>query len=227
MSRCRPIAVIVCCLALIGCAEGPFWKAGHYSPWAQEKWSAEEQQADTLFERKRQLSELVAQAKNSSADAQNQAANQLKNIIHRDPVLLVKLHAISLLPDLPATASIEALHLASRDPDSRVRIAAIESWKRVNSSASVSQLQEMIGSDTDVDVRLQATRALGTFNDPSAVSALSLALTDNNPAIQLRATESLEKVTGEKLGADVAAWQTYIGNANRQSIASRDTTTIR
>ena len=46
-----------CCLMLlaligatVGCAEGPLWRLGQLSPWAREKWAAEEKIADTLFD---------------------------------------------------------------------------------------------------------------------------------------------------------------------------------
>ena len=219
------LALILCVSAFVaGCAEGLFWKAGHYSPWAREKWESEDQQVDTLFARKRQLNELVERAQQAPAAERDKAAMQLKEIVHRDPIILVRLHAVGLLPEIPSTESIEALKLASRDPDSRVRKAAIDAWSKIQGPVSIAQLQEFIGSDTDVDVRLHATKALGTFDDPSAANALSLALTDTNPAIQFRATESLEKVTGEKIGADVAAWQNYLDDQNRQSTASLDST---
>jgi hypothetical protein len=46
------------------------------------------------------------------------------------------------------------------------------------------------------------------------VGALSLSLNDRNPALQVRATESLRKVTGEPLGRNVVAWQEYVKNVS-------------
>jgi hypothetical protein len=37
-----------------------------------------------------------------------------------------------------------------------------------------------------------------------------LALNDSDPALQLRATESLQAATGENLGSDIRAWQEYV-----------------
>jgi hypothetical protein len=51
---------------------------------------------------------------------------------------------------------------------------------------------------------------LGEYPGEQSLRALNLALTDRDPAIQLRATESLEKVTGRELGRNVKQWQEYV-----------------
>ncbi len=211
MNHCRiATALAFTCLLLWGCAEGPLWRTGSYVPWAREKWQAEEEIAQTSFERKRQLNEIVESARAGTTTDKSDAASQLAEVIQRDPVLLMRLHAVALLGQLDSPRAIETLKLASRDSDSRVRLAAVNGWQSQPAAIAVGQLQEIIGSDTDVDVRLAATRALGEFSGQDAVNALSLALTDSNPAIQFLATESLEKITGEKIGVDVAAWQSFI-----------------
>ena len=84
----------------------------------------------------------------------------------------------------------------------------------VGGLASISRISRIVklcrGSDTDVDVRLAATRALGNYQGLRAVEALSFALDDPNPALQIRATESLARATGESIGRDVQAWQRYV-----------------
>ena len=67
-----------------------------------------------------------------------------------------------------------------------------------------------IRDSTNIDVRLAATRALGNFPVSQAASAIGLALNDPDPALQLRAAESLQAVTGEPFGRDIPAWQEYV-----------------
>lgn len=218
VTNCRiATALAFTCLLLWGCAEGPLWRTGGYVPWARDKWQAEEEIAQTSFERKRQLNDMVDRAKAGSTAEKSSAASQLAEVVQRDPVLLMRLHAVALLGQLDSPQAIETLKLASRDSDSQVRLAAVNSWKAQPAAVAVAQLQEIIGSDTDVDVRLAATRVLGDFSGRDAVNALSLALTDSNPAIQFRATESLEKITGERIGVDVASWQSYIAAQSGES----------
>jgi HEAT repeat protein len=204
------IALILIISVQLGCSEGPFWRTGRLSPWAREKWQAEEQIADTLFERKRQLNELVSTARSADMNTRQQAASRLHEIVLRDQVLLMRLYAVQLLGQIDCPESVAALRDASKDPDPDVRIAAVKSWQKQPADTAINELQEIIASDTHIDVRVAATTALGQFSGTRAIRALSYALTDSNPALQVRATESLAQVTGENIGADVARWQDYI-----------------
>ena len=209
----------------LGCAEGVFWRAGQYSPWAREQWAAEEEIADTLFERKRLMNESVSQVQQAPVEDQQKVAESLAETLHRDPILLLRLHSVHLLGQLNCPAAEQALADASKDHNSDIRIASIKSWAKLPEHSAIPHLQEMIGSDTNVDVRLAATRALGNFSGQRAVAAIALALDDPNPALQLRATESLQKITGEKLGRDVGAWQQYVNDIapdNTISAAAED-----
>jgi hypothetical protein len=214
----RVLRLLGICLAvglihqLSGCAEGPLWRAGKYNPWVRSQWAEEEKIADTLFTRKRRMENVVAQATNASIDVQEQAALALSDIIFRDKVLLMRLHAVKLLGQLNSPTAVETLAKASKDNDKEIRLAAITAWKKVSPDSAVPQLQEIIGSDTDIDVRLAATEALGNFPGRSSVEALSLSLNDRDPALQVRAAESLQRVTGEPLGRNIVAWQQYVGN---------------
>lgn len=214
-----------CCLILlvligssVGCAEGPLWRLGQFSPWAREKWEAEEQIADTLFERKRQMNEAVERVKNLPAGQQDEVARRLHEIVLRDQVLLLRLHAVRLLADLDSQIAVQALRDAAVDPNPEVRIAAVRSWTRMPSDQAIAQLQEIIGSDTNVDVRLAATRALGEFSGAQAVRALAMSLKDPDPAIQVRAMDSMARCTGESFGRDVRAWAEYARQFSDSSV---------
>ena len=214
----KRILLLMLCLSLLplgfmGCAEGLFWRGGKYVPWAQNQWAEEEKIADTLFSRKRRLDLLVSSAENQPVDRQTEAAEELLKILKSDPVLLTRLHAVKLLGRLNCARSIEGLKFASGDPNSDLRIASVRSWAKLPGEVAVPQLQEMIGSDTDVDVRLAATKALSAFPGTRTVQALAIALSDPNPALQMRAAQTLGHVTGENLGKNVPAWKQYIANS--------------
>ena len=211
-----PLSFILMCL--LGCSEGMFWKTGSYVPWAREKWEQEREIADTLFEKRQSLDQLVAAANTNSL--RQAAAQQLKDVVERDPVLLLRLHAVKLLGELGSEDAVAGLVSARHDPDSKVRLAAVRAFENLPKSSAVAQLQDVIGSDTDIDVRLAATRALANFKDSNSFTALSMALSDSNPAVQVRAIESLEQITGQNLGTDVAAWQNYLdAQSGRSTIA--------
>ena len=206
------IAFATTAIQFVGCAEGPLWRSGKYSPWARSKWAAEEQIADTFFARKRTMTEAVASVVGAPVEDQQRVAQTISEVVLRDPVLLLRLHGVNLLGKLSCPLAIQTLQDASKDNNPDIRIAAVKSWQAMESQTAISQLQNIIGSDTNIDVRLAATRALSNFSGQQAVSATSLALDDQDPALQLRAVESLQKITGEPIGRDVSKWKQYVGN---------------
>ena len=207
-----PFTVSLCS----GCAEGPLWRTGKYMPWVQSQWAEEEKIADTLFSRKRRLSELARGAINGPVEQQQRAAAALREATERRNPLLLRLHAVSLLGQLNCPESIDALGQLSSSRDSDVRLAAVSAWTNMPPDQAIPRLQQILGSDTDIDVRLAATRALSNFTGQQAVAAISLALEDPDPALQLRAAESLSKVTGESFGNNVQAWQAYVNELRQR-----------
>lgn len=210
-----------------GCHEGPLWQTGKWSPWSRQKWAAEEQAVDTLFEQKREMTAAVDSVVGAPVERQEKVALALAEAINRHPVLLLRLHAVQLVSRLRCPATIEALESASTDPSSDIRVAAIRAWQTMPSDVAIGQLQNILGSDTNVDVRLAATRALGSFSGRQAIEAISLALDDPDPALQMRAAESLATASGERFGRDIVAWQNYVagltgvgGNRFNDSAAS-------
>ena len=204
--------VFLCCS---GCAQGPFSKlADIRAPWAVDEDEDESLLADTLFDKKRRMEAAVAVAKNGPVEQQQKVANGLREIIRRDPILLLRLHAVNLAGELRCPAASGALADASTDSSADIRIAAVKAWESMPANEAIPQLQEIIGSDTNVDVRLSATKALGKFSGQKAVSAISLALSDPDPALQLRAMESLASASGENLGLSVSAWKDYVARLN-------------
>ena len=206
-------AMVMGVVTVSGCVSGsgPFASLAKVrAPWANDEIEDEALLADTLFEKKRRMEAAVSVARNGPVEQQQKVAQGLREIIRRDPVLLLRLHAVNLAADLRCPAAFGALKEASTDSSSDIRIAAVKAWESMPADQAVPQLQEIIGSDTNVDVRLSATKALGGFSGQQAVRAISLALNDNDPALQLRAMESLSSASGENLGLSVGAWKDYV-----------------
>ncbi len=206
------ILVLICsvCLMSSGCIKGPLWRTGYISPWAQQRWAEEEQIAPTLFAKRDELAAMVRSANKGSPTDRERTAAQLAQIAQNDPILLLRLEAVKLLGDLDTTAARDALMVAAKDPQSDVRMAAVYACSKGSNPESVPILQDIIGGDSDVDIRLAATRTLEGYRGPEAVRALALALDDPDPALQLRGADSLQVVTGKNLGHDVRAWQEYV-----------------
>lgn len=86
-------------------------------------------------------------------------------------------------------------------------------------TASLTLDASMGPNETDQrDVRLAAIRSLGSFNgDATAVRALVAILkTDKDVAVRGRAHESLQKITGQDLPPDGAAWQAWLDKGGKR-----------
>lgn len=197
------------------------WRTGYISPWAQQRWAEEERIAPTLFAKRDELAAMVYSAHKGTDADRERTATQLAQVAQNDPVLLVRLEAVKLLGDLDTSSARSALMMAAKDPQSDIRLAAVHACAKNNHPESVVVLQEVIGGDADIDIRLAATRTLADFKGPEAVRALGLALEDPNPALQLRAADSLRAVTGENFGHDVRAWQAYVQKSTPANIATQ------
>lgn len=202
--------LLILLVILNGCAEGALWKMGRFSPRVRNKWAEEEKIADTLFAKKSRMEQSVAKAVHSSLDEKQRVARELGEIVYRDNVLLTRIHAVRLLGQVDCPAANEILINAAKDFNTDIRIAAIEALQNKSVDVAVPALGNVVGSDTNADVRLAATRALGNFKGDKAVEALALAINDSDPALQLRAAESLRKVTSQPYGKNIEAWQEFV-----------------
>ncbi len=204
------ILLTVFLAVLSGCAEGMFWRSGYLSPWVRQRWSAEEEIAATLFSRRAEMRQMVEEATVGGESIQQAASDYLADVITNDPVLLLRIEATQLIGDLQNETALNALQVACRDRQVEVRRAAVQSLQQMGSKTSEQLLAQMALEDADVDVRISATAALGSFQGEEARQALAQVIDDPNPALQLRAAESLARVTGKSFGKDIQAWQAYL-----------------
>ena len=133
-----------------GCAEGPLWRMGKYTPWAQSHWAEEEKIADTLFTQKREMVAKVDAAVGAPVEQQQEVAYELSEIARRSPVLLLRLHAVNQLGRLKSPAAVDALANAAQDSNSDVRLAAIKAFEKLPANTAIPNLQRMVESDTNI-----------------------------------------------------------------------------
>lgn len=171
-----------------------------------------------MFAKHTQLNQLLVQANRGSQAERDAAVEHLAKIASSDPVLMARVAAVNALGQIDLPSARAAIRVAAQDSDVEVRKAAIFACGQSNHPDSIQVLQGIIGGDSDVDIRLAATRTLSHFRGPEAIKAASLALDDPNPALQLRAADSLQAMTGKNYGHDVAAWQAFV----RESTPTKD-----
>jgi HEAT repeat protein len=84
------------------------------------------------------------------------------------------------------------LAFPQQQPDPRQRARAIREWARQGADG-VPSIAPFV-RDPDLNVRLEVVKALGTIGGPQTVDALVEASRDNDPEIQIRATDALVNV---------------------------------
>ena len=95
-----------------------------------------------------------------------------------------------------------------RDPDWHVRLAAAAGLCRGNDPRAVTALAEAL-RDGHWCVRRAAAEALGAVGGAAAVAGLIEALSDEHWYVRCTAGAALERITGESLGRDGAAWRRW------------------
>jgi HEAT repeat protein len=150
------------------------------------------------------------------------AARRLVHSLQADPPKAVTMAIVRTLGQLNSPVSVDGLRIALQQPDADIREEACRVLARVDSPAALDLLTQVAHSDDDTDVKLAAVRGLGSYRDLRAVQSLGHALDDRDPAVQLAAMESLERVTGEDLGPDVRKWKEVAQNPNAVLTAKRD-----
>lgn len=189
-------------LAMTGCAG--------WLPWGSSE-TTKKQAATYGQTADQRIAELKKEASEANAgDSAAQVAftqGLIQTLLsEHDPRVRCSILEIAAGFETPAAAAICEGGL--QDPDMRVRIKACDVCGKRGSEA-VPLLAAAIETDDEVDVRLQAVRALGESEEASAIPVLARALEDPDPAIQYRAVAALRQVSGRDLGNDVNAWRTW------------------
>lgn len=188
-----------------GCVNGPF-----YRMWYKKQWDEDEKYGPTFYTRMEELKKLQKRAKSMNAEEQLQVVQQLTPSLNQDPCNIYRAEVAWTLSSLSCPAAAEALTIAIKDQEPRVRTVACQAWGKRDDQQALQVLTEVVTSDTDLDVRCAAARELGHFKDQAAVRALGTALDDPDPSLQHRAVLSLRSVTGKDYGDSVPAWRQFV-----------------
>ncbi len=198
-------------LAFLGCLMAGCAEMQVINPWARQEWAAEEAKYGKTFDaRVQEVRTLRAAAASMKPEEREKQAADLVTRLRNEPNAWMRMELARTLGRYKTPAAAEGLRMAMKDDSIDVRVAACEGWGLLGGKEAATQLATMVGSETNIDVRIAATNALANIKDPRAVNALGIALDDRDPALRYRAAQSLASVTGENYGSDFVAWREYI-----------------
>ncbi|NLY01597.1 MAG: HEAT repeat domain-containing protein [Rhodopirellula sp.] len=179
-------------------------------------WPPADQVSDTFpgitppFERIQRLRDLADKSDRMPGEQKQQLSSQLAAEYQQEGDPLIRLEMLRTLAHFRTESAAKVLRTAVDDADTDIRIVACGLWGDWGGPDAVAVLKETFSRDSDVDVRLAAARALGATGDSAAISLLGTALDDPDPAMQVRAVQSLRQVTGKSFGGDVERWRQYV-----------------
>ncbi|HEX3654961.1 MAG TPA: HEAT repeat domain-containing protein [Pirellulales bacterium] len=181
--------------------------------WWKKKETAPVDQGPTIATPQDRINKLHQMAKTvpERGPAQLEGESQdLAQVLRKEEDPLLRAEILRTMAVYPTEIATKMLTAGLKDTDRDVRVACCQAWAKRKGHDATRLLSEMLTSDTDIDVRMAAARALGDTGDPAATTALALALEDHDPAMQYRAVQSLRKLTGKKYGDNVAVWRDYV-----------------
>jgi hypothetical protein len=138
---------------------------------------------------------------------QRKLTDQLARQIQIEPDPLVRQAVVQTVAEFKTPMAQQVLEAGLNDDNQAVRIACCQELGKRGDAASVEKLGTVLRSDTDMDVRLAAAKALGKFKTPESMKALVAALDDRDPALQFVGVQSMKSVTGKDYGPNVEAWR--------------------
>jgi HEAT repeat protein len=206
-----------------GCVAGGDWE---YLVW----WKDKKVKApvgplvESPIERSKKLKELAENAPKMSPAEQEKAVEDLVLQLQKEEIAHMRIRLLQTLGAFSQPAATAMLNAGLKDSDRDVRIICCETVGKHKPPDAANKLMEVLSSDTEIDVRMAAARALGEFKDDQAVvAALGTALDSNDPALQYRAVQSLRKTTGKPYDDNVNTWREYVkgNNPPEPSIAAR------
>ena len=197
-------------LAALGCSQQS--RKNFAWPWTPEVDDAVG--ITTPTQRLNAMTEMAAKADKQSPAEQERVSGDLAKQIQDEQDPMIRRHIVHTLGHFNTASATAVLQAAIADADSSVRIAACEAWGRRGGQEAADRLTGLLTSDTNLDVRLAAARAIGETHEKSAVQPLAEALSDGDPAIQYRVVGALKQISGKDYGSDVNLWRAYAKGEN-------------
>ena len=123
----------------------------------------------TPTQRIKSLRELAKKAPETTDPGQRESiCLELAQQIRKEPDSGLRGEILRTLAAYGGPTANAVLHVAVKDTDAEVRVIVCNLWGRRNDAEAVKVLTDVLGSDSDRDVRMAAAGGLGHSHDPAA-----------------------------------------------------------
>jgi HEAT repeat protein len=155
------------------------------------------------------IREIGEQASDYTEAQQIALSEQLAQQIRIEPDPIVRQTIQTAIAECETPLAQAVLLAGLNDENRDVRMTCCRLLGKRADPSSIAALSRVVAADTDADVRIAATTALGGIHGPGSVQGIAAALRDRDPAMQYAGVEAMKNASGQDLGNDVAAWRQY------------------
>lgn len=210
-----PMGLLVLLPLVTGCTDGPFFHMKKLNPYIQSQWKQDREKVVVFSERIEELrllrSQIASMSDQEQADWVAKLGEMLKTEtspeVRRETVLT--LESVQQRPD-----AIAVLTPLAKDKNEKVRMALVAALRRSQDEVATTTLIAMSSSDPSNNVKLSATRSLGSHKSEAVKQYLGSKLDDRNIAVRFQASQALGELTGKRYGGDIDAWRQYVAGQN-------------
>jgi len=198
-------------IPLTGCIDGPFFHLKKLNPYIQNQWKEDRKKVVVFSERIEEIRLLRNQIASMSQEEQTEWISKLNDILQNDSSPEIRREAVLTLEKvMHRPETIATLTPLAKDKNEKVRMALVSALRQSQEENATNTLIAMSSSDPSNNVKLSATRALGSHKSDEVKAYLGTKLEDRNIAVRFQASQALGELTGKRYGGDIDAWRKYI-----------------
>jgi hypothetical protein len=213
--RFAPSGLLLLSCLLSGCIDGPFFHLKKLNPYIQKQWQADREKVVVFSERIDELRLLRTQITSMSDQEQVDWITKLEQILKSETSPEIRRETVLTLEKVHhRPEALTALTSLSKDKNEKVRMALVAALRRSQDELATNTLIAMSSSDPSSNVKLSATRALGSHPSEEVKQFLGSKLDDRNIAMRFQASQALGELTGKRYGGDIDAWRKYVAGEN-------------
>jgi hypothetical protein len=175
----------------------------------------------TAKDRLKMIRKQRGQAKKGSTEVREQISEKLAEQIRAEPNAFLRQEIVRALAECDTPQAAKILRAGLNDENVDVQIQCCRGWGKWGTDESVSVLGEVLDNKhAATDLKIAAIDALQASGRPQGATFLvSLLDKREDPALQYRALEALQKITGQNLLDNQEAWQAYVAEEIEKSLA--------
>lgn len=213
--RLALLGLLALMLSQSGCIDGPFFQLKKLNPYIQSQWQADREKVVVFSERIDELRLLRNQIASMSDQEQHDWTDKLAEILKSETSPEIRREAVLTLEKIQQRPeALAALLPLAKDKNEKVRMTLVNSLRKSQQESATNTLIAMSSSDPSNNVKLSATRALGSHKSDSVKQYLGSKLDDRSIAVRFQAAQALGELTGKRYGGDIDAWRGYIAGEN-------------